>query len=98
MAAEIQMTFRSAGASPRRRSSRAFAGTASSVTARFWFVVAIVGLFAFTVASFHGRAAARVPSIKAAHDGRKSIAHNVAVTIVSSAVDAVVNEYRNGKK
>ena len=61
MSAELQRTFRTADASPRRYYPQQSADRALKATARFWFVVAVAGqlLFAFTVASFYGRTAAR---------------------------------------
>src|SRR4051794_6968201 len=61
MAAELQMTFRPAHASPMRYSWPAFAERALKATAAFWFVVAIIGqlFFAFTVASFYALTAMR---------------------------------------
>jgi hypothetical protein len=51
MSAELQWTFRTADASPRRYYPQQFADSAMKATARFWFVVAVASqlLFAFTV-------------------------------------------------
>jgi uncharacterized membrane protein len=62
MSAEIQMTFRTAGQPTRERfMSQTFADTALKASARFWFLVTVIGqlLFAFTVASFYASTAAR---------------------------------------
>ena len=61
MAAELQITFPIAAATPRRYASRGFADTALRLSATFWFVVTVAGqlFFAFTVASFYGLTAAR---------------------------------------
>jgi tetratricopeptide (TPR) repeat protein len=55
------MTFRTAETWQRRYSLDDFASTALKAATRFWFLVFIIGqmAFAFTVASFYGRAAAR---------------------------------------
>src|SRR5438046_6132257 len=61
MAAELQITFPIAYATPRRYLSQRVAEKALKASAAFWFVVTIAGqlLFAFTVASFYGATAAR---------------------------------------
>lgn len=62
MSAELHLTFSSGDASPIGRVfSRDFAETALNAAARLWFLVTILGqlLFAFTIAAFYGRTAAR---------------------------------------
>ena len=61
MAAELQMSFPIADATPRRYASQTLADTALRASARFWFLVTVAGqlLFAFTVASFYSLTAAR---------------------------------------
>jgi uncharacterized membrane protein len=60
MSAELPMTLAAVDA-PRAHSFQKFASTALSATARFWFIVTILGqsLFAFTIASYYGLTAAR---------------------------------------
>ena len=61
MAADLHMTFRAADSSRREYSATKFANGALNATARFWFLMTILGqlLFAFTVASYYGLTAAR---------------------------------------
>jgi tetratricopeptide (TPR) repeat protein len=61
MGAQVQMTFRTAETWQKPHSLQDFGGTALKAATRLWFAVAVIGqlLFAFTVASFYGRAAVR---------------------------------------
>ena len=61
MGAQVQATFRATETWQKQYSWEAFAGTALKAATRFWFLVFFTGqlLFAFTVASFYGRAAVR---------------------------------------
>ena len=61
MGGQLHATFPGAGISQKRYSVKGFADTALKAAVGFWFAVMVVGqvLFAFTVASYYGLAAAR---------------------------------------
>jgi uncharacterized membrane protein len=61
MGAQVQMTFRTAETWHKQHALQNLANTALKAATRFWFVVVVIGqlMFAFTVASFYGRAAVR---------------------------------------
>ena len=61
MGAELQMTFPTAGASPKHYSLQSSANTALRAATRFWFVVTVICQLAFasSVAIFYGVTAAR---------------------------------------
>lgn len=67
MGAQLQMTLPAAVVPPRGRSRQSFANTALTAAVRFWFAVTVVGqlIFAFSVGSFYGIAAARGNSASA---------------------------------
>jgi tetratricopeptide (TPR) repeat protein len=74
MGAQLQMTLPAADISHKRHSLQSYADTALQAAVRFWFGVTVIGqlVFAFTVASFYGMAAARGDSQQA---WSKSITH-----------------------
>jgi len=61
MSTQLQAAFFVSDVPQRAQSQRKLADRALKAAARFWFVVAVLGqlIFAFTVASFYGVAAAR---------------------------------------